>query len=156
MVITRSATINDLPVLLEFEQGIIKTERPFDITLDEDPIHYYDLAQLILSPEAEVVVAEENGEIIGSGYAKIKEAEPFLNHERYVYLGFMFVKEEYRGKGINKLVLDTLLHWARQQGLSEIRLQVYAENLPAQNAYLKAGFQPYMLVMRMDINKSKV
>ena len=155
MTTTRTATLNDLSILLGFEQGIIKTERAFDSTLGNDPINYYDLARLITSPEAEVIVAEEYGEIVGSGYAVIKTAESFLNHERYIYLGFMFVKEDHRGKGINKQVLDALLEWARRQGLSEIRLQVYDENIPAKKAYLKAGFQPYMLVMRMDIQQNR-
>jgi ribosomal protein S18 acetylase RimI-like enzyme len=151
MVTTRTATLNDLAILLSFEQGVIKAERPFDTTLREDPINYYDLSHLITAPDAEVVVAEENGEIIGSGYALIKKAQPFLKHQQFAYLGFMYVKEEYRGQGVNKKVLDTLLGWARKQGLTEIRLEVYAGNEPAQKAYEKAGFQPLLTEMRMGL-----
>jgi hypothetical protein len=39
-MIIRKATIDDLPVLLQFEQGIISAERPFDSTLLPDPISY--------------------------------------------------------------------------------------------------------------------
>jgi hypothetical protein len=38
-VIIRKATQNDLPRLLDFEQNIVKTERPFDKTLKEGLIH---------------------------------------------------------------------------------------------------------------------
>lgn len=52
----RSAKIEDLEILLSFEQGIIKAERPYDSTLAKDPITYYDIKELILSDKAEVVV----------------------------------------------------------------------------------------------------
>ena len=48
----RPATIKDLPVLLEFEQGIITAERPFNCTLKEGEIHFYDLKKLIESDKA--------------------------------------------------------------------------------------------------------
>ncbi|MGB5497718.1 MAG: GNAT family N-acetyltransferase, partial [Maribacter sp.] len=100
-VIVRNATFDDLAVLLEFEQGVISAERPFDSTLKEDPIVYYDLRALILNEEASVVVAEINGKVVGSGYALIKPARHYLDHEYYSYLGFMFTLPDFRGKGIN-------------------------------------------------------
>ena len=53
----RTATLEDLPVLLAFEQEIIKAERPFDVTIKEDPVSYYDLGQMIQDSNARVVVA---------------------------------------------------------------------------------------------------
>ena len=43
----RKATLEDLPYLLKFEQGIIAAERPFDETLVSEKFHYYDLAERI-------------------------------------------------------------------------------------------------------------
>ena len=43
----RVANLTDLPILLQFEQGIITAERPFDPTLKPDPISYYNLEELI-------------------------------------------------------------------------------------------------------------
>ena len=37
--ITRSATLDDLELLLKFEQGVIEVERPFDPTIRKGPIH---------------------------------------------------------------------------------------------------------------------
>ena len=42
-VIVREATPDDLPILLEFEQGVIEAERPMDSGLKEGPINYYDI-----------------------------------------------------------------------------------------------------------------
>jgi hypothetical protein len=88
----RKALRDDLENLLEFEQGIITAERPYDPTLKAENINYYDIEKMILAPHIEVVVAEINLEIIGSGYARIETAKPYFNHLNYAYLGFMYTK----------------------------------------------------------------
>jgi len=97
----REATVKDLPILLEFEQGVIRAERPFDPTIRPDPVLYYDVKELLSNDEALVLVAELNNRIVSCGYARIKEARPYLDHEVYAYLGFMFTDATNRGKGIN-------------------------------------------------------
>jgi len=147
----RTATLADLETLLTFEQGIITAERPFDQTLDNDPISYYDIAAMIKAPHIEVVVAENDGEIIGSGYARIEDAKPYLKHQKYAYLGFMYVKSEHRGKGVNQLVIKKLQEWCIAQGINECRLEVYDENTAAIKAYEKLGFSKLLITMRIGI-----
>ena len=147
--ILRPATLEDLPTLLTFEQGIIQAERPLDPTLKEGTIHYYDIGELIKSDTAEVLVVEFNNELVGSGYAKILPAQDFQNHEQYSYLGFMFVKESHRGKGVNKMILDGLIARSDARGIKEIRLDVYDENRVAITAYTKVGFKKHMVKMRL-------
>ncbi len=150
-MIVRQAKIEEIETLLEFEQGIVTAERAFNPTLKKGEIHYYDLAKLVESPLSAVFVAEIDGDLIASGYVLEKEAQDYLKHERYAYLGFMYVKPEHRGKGVNKRILDALLDWAKERGLSEIRLEVYSENSAAVKAYEKAGFKTLLLEMRMEI-----
>lgn len=147
--IVRSAAAKDLNILLEFEQGIIQAERPMDPTLANDPISYYDIFELIQSQDAEVVVVEYNSKVIASGYAKKKKALHYLNHEYYSYLGFMYTHPEYRGKGVNALVVKALKEWSLSQGLKEIRLTVYDENDVALHAYQKIGFKKHLIEMRI-------
>jgi RimJ/RimL family protein N-acetyltransferase len=147
----RKATLDDIPILLEFEQGVINAERPFDPTIKNGEINYYSITELINSNESEVFVVDLNNEIIASGYAKIKTDRPYLKHDKQGYLGFMFVPESYRGKGLNKLIVNALLAWCKERGVFEIRLDVYDDNLPAIKAYEKVGFIKHMINMRMDI-----
>ncbi|GGI56938.1 GNAT family N-acetyltransferase [Winogradskyella haliclonae] len=147
----RTAILEDLPILYQFEQGIITAERPFDSTLKPDPINYYDLKELILSDKAEVVVAHIDDKIIASGYAKILNGKPYHKHDEYAYLGFMFVESEYRGKGIIQSIVDKLKEWALTKGLKEIRLEVYDDNDAAIRAYEKSNFKKHMVEMRMLI-----
>jgi GNAT superfamily N-acetyltransferase len=151
MITTRPATPADLPALLEFEQGIIKAERPFDPTLKPDPISYYDIEGMIVDPEVEVIVAVDGELIIGSGYALEKPSDLYVNPPTHCFLGFMFVHPEYRGRGVNGLVTEALLDWARARGLTEVQLRVYDDNLGAIRAYEKKGFSKYMVTMRREI-----
>ncbi len=147
----RTATLDDLPILLEFEQGIIETERPYDKTLKFGYITYYNIKEMILSKNTEVVVAVLSNKIIGSAYANIRKAEPYLNHSYYAYLGFMYVAPEQRGKGINKGIIEFLFDWIKQKNITEVELDVYNDNSSAIKAYEKAGFKKHMINMRMKI-----
>jgi len=149
--IVRKATLSDVPILLEFEQGVIEVERPFDPTIKNGKINYYSIPDLITSNESEVFVVELNNEIVSSGYAKIKTGRHYLKHKKQGYLGFMFVPQNFRGKGLNKLIIDALLKWCKERDISEIRLDVYDDNLPAIRAYEKVGFKKHMINMRMEI-----
>ena len=149
-LLTRAATLEDLDTLLQFEQGVITAERPYDPTLADDPITYYDLKELITTKDAEVVVVEYESELIASGYALKKRANNYLDHEFYSYLGFMYTCPDFRGKGINKMIIDTLKNWSTANGLKEIRLTVYDENQGAIRAYEKVGFKKHIIEMRLE------
>ena len=148
---TRKATNSDLPTLLRFEQGVILAERPYDSDIKPDPVHYYDINELISASHIELIVAELDGKVIGCGYARIEKSRHFLRHPFNAYLGFMYVDPAHRGKGVNKEIIEALKQWALFQNTSELRLEVYEGNLPAIQAYEKAGFSKQIINMRMDI-----
>ncbi|MDA9775481.1 GNAT family N-acetyltransferase [Algibacter sp.] len=149
--IIRIATLKDLTVLLRFEQGVIEAERRFDPTIKEGEVTYYDISELITSPNSEVFVAEIENEIVASGYAKIKTDRHYLKHKKQGYLGFMYVSEDHRGKQLNKYIIDALMQWCKSRNIFEIRLDVYDDNIPALSAYQKVGFKKHMINMRLDI-----
>jgi GNAT superfamily N-acetyltransferase len=154
-VVIREASLTDLPTLLEFEQGVIAAERPIDAGLKPDPINYYDIEQLIGSPAIRLAVAEINDRLIGCGYARVEDAKPYLRYSRQSYLGFMYVAPDFRGQGINQLILDDLYRWTLSQGVTELRLEVYPDNAGAIRAYEKAGFAPYLIQMHASIGSRR-
>lgn len=154
-LLVRVATLDDLTVLKKFEQEIIRAERPFDPTIRPDPINYYDIGELIQSNDAHVVVAEVAERIVASGYAKIKTARHYLDHETYAYLGFMYTEPDSRGMGINSKIIQALLLWAESKKLNEVRLTVYQDNLQAIRAYEKTGFKSHLNEMRLRLEIEK-
>jgi ribosomal protein S18 acetylase RimI-like enzyme len=148
-IVIRKATVADIETLLQFEQALVDTERAFDPTLKPHPNHYYNIKQMIEDPIVELVVAESKGQLIGCGYARIEKAKDYLRHDKHAYLGFMYVDPQWRGKNINQMIIENLKQWAIAQGITEMRLEVYGDNLAAIKAYEKVGFSKLIIQMRM-------
>ena len=147
----RKATLKDLDILLEFEQGVIVAERPLDPFLSEDKIFYYNIPELIVSEKANLLVAVSNDELIASGYLRIEDSKTFHKNPQHGYIGFIYVKPTFRGQKISALILDSLKEWAKDKNLKELRLDVYSNNIGAVKAYERFGFTKSLVNMRMDI-----
>lgn len=145
----RTAVLQDLETLKKFEQDIIGYERPFAPNLKKDPIIYYDIKDLIVRADAEVLVVVDDKLLVGSGYALIKKSPPYKDPDHYAYLGFMYVAPDHRGKGLNGALCTKLIDWAKNRNISDIQLDVYAQNKSALDAYAKIGFKPDLLKMRL-------
>jgi GNAT superfamily N-acetyltransferase len=76
-----------------------------------------------------------------------------MEHEYHSYLGFMYVDPAYRGKGINKLILNSLKCWSKAKNVNHLYLEVYADNKPAVRAYEKAGFENNLIEMRIALGE---
>ncbi|MFA3792773.1 N-acetyltransferase family protein [Aliiglaciecola sp. SL4] len=150
-VTLRKATLDDLGKLIELEQKLIAAERPFNPILKTKDAVYYDIENLITSKSSYLAVAEVDGEIIATGYAQIRESKIAHRHDFHVYLGFMFVAQEFRGLGINKRIMQTLIAWGKEQNLSDFYLDVYATNESAIKAYRKAGFAESTYEMKLNL-----
>lgn len=147
----RQAELSDLETLYDFEQGIVFAERPFDPTLKEGKINYYDLKALVEADDTEVLVAVIENEVVGSGYIQIRQGKDYHKHHFYGYIGFMYTKLAHRRKGVVQKITEGLVNWAKSKQVSEARLEVYDENEPAVAAYEKAGFKKHMVEMRVEI-----
>ena len=55
-------------------------------------------------------------------------------------LEFVLVPPETRRQGIGRMLIDTVVAWARDLGASEIRLEVRESNAPALRLYEACGF----------------
>jgi ribosomal protein S18 acetylase RimI-like enzyme len=63
------------------------------------------------------------------------------------------VEPEYRGMGVNNLIIDALKSWSVSRNIYELRLHVYNDNTAAIRAYEKAGFEKHLLEMRVGLKK---
>lgn len=81
-----------------------------------------------------VVVAYENGQAVGCG--AIKEYEKGVAEVKR-----MFVKPEWRGRGIAKRILSELEGWANELSFSECILETGKNQPEAIGLYQKSGYQ---------------
>ena len=147
----RQAGTADLAALLRFQQGIVEAERPFDPTIKDGPVQYYDIAGMLAADHVHFLVAESGAAVIGCGYARIETAKHYLKHAVHGYLGLMYVDPGHRGRSVNGKIIAALAAWCRSRRITELRLEVYNGNRGAIRAYRKAGFAEHMVEMRMDL-----
>ena len=147
----RKALLSDDPLLLEFEQKVLATERPYNSAIKLTAAYYYDLEVLLTSTKSYLAIAEVADTVVGSGYAQIRESKQSLTHDFYSYLSFMYVAPEYRGRGINKSIIKSLIQWSKKHGISACYLDIYGENKAAIQAYEKVGFVTSMIKMKLNL-----
>ena len=150
-LIIKPASLADIVTLQKFEQQVIEAERPFTNNIRPEKVHYYDLKTLIESENSYLVIGYLNNIAVASGYIRIEKSKPQHQPDYYGYLGFMYVDPSHRGKGLNSQIITHLKNWAKEKGISKLKLDVYAENQNAINAYKKFGFNHHMIEMMMDI-----
>ena len=144
----RTANLNDLETLLEFEQGVIKAERPMDSFLREGTLSYYNIPELITAKNSHLIVAVANKELVGSGYLKIEDSNHYHKNPKH---GYIFVKPAFRGQRISNLILESLKKWGEKKDLKELRLDVYSKNTDALKSYNRFGFTKGLVNMKIDI-----
>lgn len=149
-LVVREARSDDHDSLAALEQKVIDAERPYNVSLKEKDAYYYDIEKLVSDQNSRLVVGEISGDVIATGYVQVRQSKPALDHDSHGYLGFMYVAEEYRGLGLNKVILRDLVSWGRLQGVTDFYLDVYAENSSAVRAYEKFGFRASLMEMKLD------
>lgn len=91
-LIYREAKVSDIPSLLVIEQYVIEAEKPFNSSI-RDNAHYYNIPELVDSPNSLLLVGELNHALVASGYIQIRQSKPSLTHFKLGYLGFMYANQ---------------------------------------------------------------
>ncbi len=135
----RRAEKKDCSRLLELIQELAVYEKaPDEVTVTLD---HFEESGFGENPVWWAFVAEEDGAILGFALYYVRYST--WKGQR-MYLEDIIVTEEARGKGIGKLLFDTLIEEAKQKQFKGITWQVLEWNEPAINFYKKlgAGFDP--------------
>lgn len=149
----RTATLGDLKILREFEQALIQIERPMNPTLQQEgKIYYYDIEAQLASENSEILLAVDGNEVVGCGRGDTRKNEDQFQESHHGYIGFIYVKDSHRGKGVGQIILQGLMDKFKAEGLKEVRLNVYEENPRAIRAYEKIGFSKNMIEMTAKID----
>ena len=128
----RKAVKEDCPRLLELIQELATYERaPKEVTVT--PEHFTE-SGFGSSPVWWAWVAEVQGKVVGFALYYIRYST--WKGQR-MYLEDILVTNEWRGKGIGKLLFDKLIVEAKEKGFKGIAWQVLDWNEPAINFYKK-------------------
>jgi ribosomal protein S18 acetylase RimI-like enzyme len=97
--------------------------------------------------EADRIFVAEDDSHAFLGYLWVGEGSSIMTGLKHGYICDLFVKEEFRGKGIGRILLDKAESYCREKRYSRILLMVSVNNETAIRLYNKMGFkaeQTYM------------
>lgn len=100
------------------------------------------MADLFLSSNAIKKLINE-----GAIFKLVKDNDSIIGFTEYkkentkVFLSKLYVRKDYRGKGIGKLMLNDCICYTKSVGLSKIYLTVNKGNTSSYNIYIHEGFK---------------
>ncbi len=86
-------------------------------------------------------IEDENIQIIGLVELSSRNVVDGCLSSPVAYLEGLYLKSEYREKGLGKEVIKIILNWCREEGFSELATDTELTNTKAQNFYKTIGFQ---------------
>jgi len=95
------------------------------------------LKRLLKSSSDVVIVAIDKTEVVGWIHVFISsrlESDPFAE------IGGLVISSEHRNKGIGKMLVNAAEKWARERGLSKIRVRSRLERTDARRFYERDGY----------------
>ncbi|MBI4067071.1 GNAT family N-acetyltransferase, partial [Candidatus Gottesmanbacteria bacterium] len=89
--------------------------------------------------------------VVGFLSGFIKYLFPWFNIKRVGHISFMFIDENYRLKGVGKMLVAEVKKWFKEQGLLYIELYVNESNSNGLAFWKKVGFDNFQKFLRMKI-----
>lgn len=115
------------------------------------PAEYFH--ELIESPDAEILVAENAFRIIGFFTLKVQDAPatPMIRPRRMVLVDLVAVEALQRSRGIGTTLMNTAATWARERGSESLDLKVYEFNSLAIGFYEHPRMQTMSRTMSLPL-----
>jgi GNAT superfamily N-acetyltransferase len=79
------------------------------------------------------------GSVEGAAYAE--RVTDYFTQELHAHLGILMISENAQGRGVGRLLLETVEKWARTSGFRFLSLNVFAGNERARSFYEHAAFR---------------
>jgi len=158
-VIIRPATRDDIPTLGRLGALLVKTHFDFDKDRFLAPTPRTEqgygsfLGSQIAEKDSVVLVAEENGEVVGYTYGS-NEGHDWMNLRGPAgELHDVVVDPAHRGKGIGAQLLAAVMTALEAKGAPRIVLSTAFQNEVAQRLFERAGFRRTMIEMTRESSR---
>ena len=92
------------------------------------------------NPDCRLVVADDSGKPVGFCYSYISFKPKYFKLEKFGFIGDLFVKEEYRERGIGRLLVEDALEFFQKRKIKQIELLVAQKNVNTIKFWGSLGF----------------
>lgn len=134
----RKGILQDAAIIAEF--NIKLAHESEDLRLDLDTVTQGTTALLKDPAKGVYFVVEEDSKLVGQLLITFEWSD--WRNGNFWWIQSVFVKKEFRGRGVFASLLEHVQRLAREEGnVCGLRLYVEKENERARRAYLKLGFE---------------
>ena len=108
------------------------------------------LARELSRAEAVVLVAEQEGAVVGYAYGALEPRDWNLLRDRCGAFHDLWVEPSARGAGLGKALAEELMGRLKGLGAPRVVLSSAARNAPAQRLFAALGWRPTMVEMTRE------
>lgn len=115
---------------------------------------YYDeLQNRLASRGGRMVLAEAEGHAVALMGFSLDEDAAYVTDDvrRHGTVTDLVVAEEWRGRGIGRMMLEEAERLTREAGLKRLVIGALVANEKAERAYRAFGFEPYVSILSKDL-----
>jgi len=158
VMIVRRATSADLPRIGRLGALLIEEHHDFDsrrflAARQRTPTDYASfLSTQLEDPDAAVLVADDNGDVIGYAYAAVEGYDYMALRGPAGVLHDVIVDPEHRRRGVGRGLLDATLAYLKSRGAPRVVLSTAERNEPAQRLFASVGFRRTMIEMTRELD----
>ncbi len=151
----RKAVMEDVPAIIEIWKELMDFHKELDAIFSRSATGHERFAEFLTSnmekEDSCVLVAADEGHIVGYCQACISKYPPVLIKEKYVEIFDMAVTEKYQRQGIGRMIIDALRRWYADKDVDRIELKYLTSNKSAEEFWTKMGFKPYLKTAFLEI-----
>jgi ribosomal protein S18 acetylase RimI-like enzyme len=155
----RGATTADLPGIGRLGALLVRAHHDYDpqrfipATSRTSQGYASFLATQLDQPHVVVLVAEQDGGVVGYTYGGIEEQDWMALRGPAGVLYDIVVDPAHRGKGIGRTLLDETLRQLEARGVPRVVLSTAEKNEEAQRLFAHAGFRRTMVEMTRETKR---
>lgn len=149
-MIVRSATLDDLPALIEIARQFIH-EAPNYASRELDEQALQDNLSAVINGMGAVFVVEQGQEIAGG--IVCLTSKDWFNNQIIAFEQVFYVKPEYRSTRAALLLIDVFLNWSRQMGAGRVQCGTTTgiNTESCVRLYKHFGFNEYGILLDLEL-----
>jgi ribosomal protein S18 acetylase RimI-like enzyme len=98
-----------------------------------------------------ILVAKVKNKVVGFLIGGVEKSPPYCKENKIGVIHRAYIKENFRRRGIGKLLVEELLNWFRKRKIKFVEVEVDSRNKIGIEAHEKYGFFEFHKRMRLDL-----